>query len=295
MAPPSPRRPGFSRRAQYGIFASYVIAVVGVLLALLLVITARFDPEGHSALQSTAADLTAPISRAGRSIVMTVDDGLESISAYFDAASKNKAMSQELTAARQKLVQADVLRVENARLRALMDIQSPKIAPVASAELVSSTGASSRRYAVLAAGAQSGIANGQPVIGPEGLVGRIVATGQTSSRVLLITDAGNVTPVKRAKDGATALAIGLGDGRLILRPLLSNSPPFRPGDMFVTSGSGGIYRPDIPVAHAINHGREGTLARPAADPARLDFALVEPVYQTAPPAVPSALPDKEAR
>jgi hypothetical protein len=37
MAPPSPRRPGFSRRAQYGLFAGYVVAVIGALVALLLI------------------------------------------------------------------------------------------------------------------------------------------------------------------------------------------------------------------------------------------------------------------
>ncbi len=285
MAPPSPRRPGFSRRAQYGIFASYVIAVAGVFLALLLVLTARFDPAGHSALQSLATDLTAPISRMGRSLVLAVEDQIEDVAAYLDAASKNQALSKELTQARRKAIETDVLRVENARLRQLLGIQDQKISPLAAAPLISSTGSSSRRFAVLAAGTKDGLSNGLPVLAPDGLVGRIIATGRTSARVLLITDAGNITPIKRAKDGATALAIGTGDGRLILRPLSGANPRFRNGDMFVTSGSGGIYRPGILVAQAIDNGREGTLARPTADPSRLDFAVVEPVFQaTAPPA-----------
>jgi rod shape-determining protein MreC len=106
--------------------------------------------------------------------------------------------------------------------------------------------------------------------------------------VLLIVDGGNVTPVKRTTDSAPALAIGTGDGRLILRPLTSDVQ-FKPGDIFVTSGSGGIYRPGISVARAIDRGREGTKARPMADPARLDYAEVEPIYQTPPPPAPSQI------
>lgn len=287
MAPPSPRRPGFSRRAQYGIFASYVIAVAGAAFALLLVLTARFDPEGHAVLQGLAADVTSPVSAFGRSIVDGTRGAGKIVGAYVNAASKNEAMAKELAAARRKLVQADILAVENRRLKQLLGIRTPGIRPVAVASLVNSTGASSRRYATLSAGAGDGVVNGLPVIGPEGLVGRIVATGRLSARVLLIVDGGNVTPVKRSSDGAPALAIGSGDGRLILRPLSSGTPAFKPGDIFVTSGSGGIYRPGIPVARAINRGREGTLARAMADPARLDYAMVEPVYQAPAPPAPN--------
>ncbi|MFM5914432.1 MAG: rod shape-determining protein MreC [Chakrabartia godavariana] len=286
MAPPSPRRPGFSRRAQYGIFASYVIAVFGAAFALLLVLTARFDPDGHSALQSILADVTSPVSAAGRTALTAVGDVGESIGAYVDAAAKNKAMSRELAAARKKLIEADVLRVENRRLKQLLGMSADTAPPVARAALVSSTGSSSRRYATLSAGAADGVANGQPVLGPDGLIGRVVSVGRVSARVLLIVDAGNVTPVKRTLDGAPALAMGSGDGRLILRPLTSGVQ-FKPGDLFVTSGSGGIYRPGIPVARAIDRGREGTKARPMADPARLDFAVVEPVFQMRPPPAPS--------
>ena len=292
MAPPSPRRPGFSRRAQYGIFASYVIAVAGAAFALLLVLTARFDPNGHSALQSILSDLTSPVSSAARSAMRGVSGVSDDIGAYIDAASKNDAMKKELAAARKKLIEADVLRQENRRLKQLLGITSPDVRPIARAALVSSTGASSRRYATLSAGASNGVANGQPVVGPEGLVGRIVSAGQISSRVLLIVDSGNVTPVKRTTDGAPALAIGSGDGRLILRPL-TTGVQFKPGDIFVTSGSGGIYRPGIPVARAIDRGREGTKARPMADPSRLDFAIVESVYQAPAPPAPSQVGQAE--
>lgn len=288
MAPPSPRRPGFSRRAQYGIFASYVIAVAGTAFALLLVLTARFDPNGHSALQSILSDLTSPISSATRSVLTSVSDVGDSVGAYVDAASKNEAMKRELDASRKKLVQADVLKVENQRLKRLLGIPDADPRPVVRAALVSSTGASSRRYATLSAGATRGVANGQPVIGPDGLVGRVVGVGQISARVLMIVDGGNVTPVKRTTDGAPALAIGRGDGRLVLRPLVTGVQ-FKPGDIFVTSGSGGIFRPGIPVARAIDRRREGTTARPLADPARLDFAVVEHVFQAPAPPAPSQI------
>jgi rod shape-determining protein MreC len=286
MAPPSPRRPGFSRRAQYGIFATYVIAIFGALLALLLVVTARLDPTGHAALQSLISDVTTPVSNAGRSAIATIGGGGESVSAYFDAASKNKAMTKELAEARRKLIQGQADAVENLRLKRLLGIRDADKTILATARLVASTGTISRRFATLAAGRRDGVSDGQPVRTADGLIGRIVQAGQISSRVLLIIDAERTVPVKRVTDGLPALAIGRGDGMLDIRTLVAGNSPFKAGDVFVTSGTGGIYRPNIPVARIVRHSRNETIARPMADPATFDFALVEPVYVAAPPPPP---------
>ncbi len=278
MAPPSPRRPGFSRRVQFSLFAGYVFAIVGALFALLLVVTARVDPAGHAALQSIATDITSPISSTLRAAVNTVKDLGGGTAAYFDAASKNRVMSQELKLARAKLIEGEANALENRRLKRLLAIvEQQKTRPV-TARIVSSSATSSRRYATLAAGAVNGVEVGQPVRAADGLVGRIVQRGQFASRVLLIIDSEIIVPVKRVSDGAPALAIGLGDGRIELRTLAAGTNPFKVGDVFVTSGTGGIYTPGIPVAIAVRRTRDATFGRPLANPASLDFAIVEPVY-----------------
>jgi len=288
MAPPSPRRPGFSRRVQFSLFAGYVFAIVGALFALLLIVTARVDPAGHAALQSIATDITSPISSTLRAAVNTVKGLGGGTAAYFDAASKNRAMSQDLKLARAKLIEGEANALENLRLKRLLAIvEQQKPRPV-TARIVSSSATSSRRYATLAAGAIHGVGVGQPVRAADGLVGRIVQRGQFASRVLLIIDSEIIVPVKRVRDGAPALAIGLGDGRIELRMLAAGTNPFKIGDVFVTSGTGGIYTPGIPVAIAVRRTRDATFGRPLANPSSLDFAIVEPVYiAPLPPIEPS--------
>lgn len=286
MAPPSPRRPGFSRRAQYSLFAGYVAAVGGILVGLLLILTARFDPAGHAALQGFFSDLFSPISSTVRNIGANLRNAGGEVGAYFNAAAKNAEMKRELDAARRKIVAGETATLENHRLKRLATLVERLPKGVTTARLVSSTGASSRRYATLAAGASDGLKVGQPVRTSEGLVGRIVQVGQLSSRVLLIIDGGNIVPVRRVPDGTPALAYGLGDGRIDLRPLAAGTNPFKVGDLFVTSGTGGIYQPGIPVAIGVKHNREGTIARPLADPSRFDFAVAEPEFAIPPPAPP---------
>ena len=285
-APPSRARQGFSRRAQYGLFAGYVIAVALILLGLLLALTARFDPQGHARIQGYVTDITTPTATAGRSFVRTMASGFDGVRAYIDAGSKNRALETELRRDRAALIEAKATARQNYRLQRLARLVTQSSGVIVSAPLVASTGATSRRYATLSAGSLNGVASGQPVRTSEGLVGRIVAAGRISARVLLITDAGAVVPVRRLSDGFPALATGRGDGGLDIRALQAGSNPFKPGDVFVTSGAGGIYPPDVPVALAKVEQRDVTIARPLADPTRLDFAIVLPPYARPDPTLP---------
>lgn len=288
MAPPSPRRPGFSRRAQYGLFAGYVAAVGGVLAGALLLITAKFDPEGHAALQNFFADLTAPASNTVRAAAAAVGGGGEEVAAYFNAAAKNRKMQRELDATRTALIKGKADAAENRRLKRLAKLVERLPDIVTTARLVSSTGASSRRYAIIAAGSADNVEPGQVVRTSEGLVGRVVQAGQRSARVLMIVDGGNIVPVKRVPDGIPALAYGIGDGRIDLRPLAGGQGNvFKAGDVFVTSGTGGVYQPGIPVAIGVRYNRDSTIARPLADPARFDFAIVEREFVAALPPSPN--------
>lgn len=281
MAPPKTRRPGFSRRAQYGLFIGYVVAVGGVLFAVLLLIVAMVDPRGFNALRGAALDATLPISSAGRAVVRGVTSSGEAVSHYFMAASQNDDLKRQLEATHNRLVEARALELENRRLKRLLKLTKDLTEEVATTRIVSSSFDSSRRLATIAAGRGNGVQIGYPVRAPEGLIGRVVETGHFASRVLLLTDGASNVPVQLAREGTPAMATGLGDGTIEIKPLELGENPFKRGDIFVTSGTGGIYAPGIPVAMVVSADRDRTIARPLADPARIDFAVVQSLYEPA--------------
>jgi rod shape-determining protein MreC len=279
MAPSRHRRRGFSRRVQFSLFISYVVAVVGAVLGLALVLVSRFDPQGFSLLRGAALDVTAPVSSAGRTVVRGIGSASYEIGAYFHAGSQNNRLRGELKAAQRRLIRAKALEYENLRLKRVVRLIENRPEPVTVARLVGSDLAGHRRFATLSAGASAGVRAGQPVRSVDGLVGRIFETGQFASRVVLLTDGGNNIPVRITRSGTPVLAVGRGDGALDLRALMSGGFPFKLGDIAVTSGTGGVYPPNIPVAVVVKVDGERALAVPLADPARLDFAIVEPIYQ----------------
>lgn len=279
MIPPKNRRPGYSRRAQYGLFLSYVVAIGGALFALLMLVVAAIDPTGFGAIRTVVSDATAPISSAGRGIARGSGMIVSQLSDYVFAASKNQAMRAELESQRAEVARAHGIEIENRKLKALLGIVEQAPARVAVARLVSSSVTSSRRFAVLGAGRGAGIRAGMPVRAATGLIGRVVAVGGSSAQVALLTDGGTMVPVRRSRDGLPAIATGTGSGAVDVRALGAGDNPFRVGDVLVTSGVGGIYAPDIPVAIVVRVAGDEALARPLADPSRIDFALVEAPYQ----------------
>lgn len=287
MAPPRRRRTGQSRRAQYGHFITYVIAVVGVVLSLGLIAMSVLDPRGFQAVKAIALDVTAPISSAGRAVFREVTGFGQSIGDYFAAGRQNGELRDRVRELEAQLSTAQAAQLDNARLRQLVQLRDTTADEVATGRLVTSSWDSARRYAVLSAGSSQGVAYNMPVRAAEGLIGRVVETGHWGARVLLIVDGASTVPVRSARDGSPALAVGTGDDELRLETIEVGANPFQRGDLLVTSGVGGIFPPDIPVAEVIRVEGDFVFARPLALPSRIDYALVQPLYQ------PAALPERE--
>ena len=270
------------------------MAVLGSVGGLILLVTAWADPTGHSQLRARFTDLTAPVSAGGAAVVRGGMAATSSLSDYWRAGAQNQTLRQELEDGRVGLVEAATIGAENARLKRLLRVVERDGPPTAVTRLVASSPGALRRVAVLPVGRSSGVRPSQPVRGPAGLIGRVIEVGAISARVLLLIDSASVVPVRRATDDLAAIAIGDGAGALEIRPLASRRVQLRPGDLFVTSGIGGIFPPGIPVAVVRQaHGRQ-VVAQPLANPELSDHVMILPIYapEVASPAPPStpALP-----
>jgi rod shape-determining protein MreC len=274
MVRPAHRRPGQSRKAQYSLFAAYVVAVTGAVAGLLLAILSVVDPVGFAQLRLASQEVAAPVARASRSVIGSISGIDDNIGAYVRAGSQNRRLRKELAETRRQLVATSSLQEENRQLKALLALQETDKAAVANGYLLTSTSTSSKRIALLSIGRNLGVTAGQPVRGADGLIGRVLGSGPSVSQVLLLTDVDNIVPVRRARDGLPALAYGRGNGDLDVRTLNIANNPFKPGDILVTSGTGGLYPPNIPVAIVVQRQDDGALARPLADPAKVDAVSV---------------------
>ncbi len=279
MARPPSRRPGINRKAQYSLFASYVVAVVGAVAGLLLVVIAIFDPTGFAGLRTVTAEVTRPISVGLKNMVSGISSVDEVLAAYWRAGSQNVVLRRQVESDRNRIIEARAIAQENARLKRLLKLVDEDQSDLLTARLISSSSGSTRRFARLNAGRWQGVRPGMPVRAAEGLVGRIDSTTPNTSEVLLLTDTGNIVPVRRANDSVPAISTGGGDGSLEIRALSAGRNPFKPGDLLVTSGIGGIYQPNIPVAVVVRVQGEIAWGFPLANPSRIYAVVVERAFE----------------
>lgn len=279
MASSAQRHSSFSRRAQYTLFTGYIVAGLGTLVGALLLAISLWQPQFLSGLRTTAQDTVAPVTRPVAAARTESKGFLATVRGYLRAGSQNAELKREVEIARIRLKEAEGVRQENRRLKALLAIRDGETKPVAIARLVGSTASSTRRFAYLGAGAAQGVAVGMPVVGPRGVVGRILEVGRNSSRVLLILDSESVLPVRRSNDELVAFAEGRGDSLLRIKLINLGLNPLRVGDLFLTSGAGGYYRPGTAVAILTHKSADGGLARIVSDPAATDFVAVMPIFE----------------
>ncbi len=280
MAPPSSRRSGFSKKAQFSLFTGYLLAGFGALLGLALLALSLWQPAAFAPVRGVASDAVAPAGQLGAATRTGSQGLIANIAGYFQAGSQNAALRDEVEIARIRLAEAEAIKAENRRLKALLGLREADIAPVAVARLVGSTATSARRVAFLGAGRSSGVEPGMPVVSDRGVIGRVLEAGSISSRVLLLTDSESVLPVRRAKDDVVAFAEGRGDGLVRVRLVNLGINPLKVGDLMVTSGAGGFYRPGIAVAMITQITNDGGIARLVAEPSATNYVAVEPVHQS---------------
>jgi rod shape-determining protein MreC len=279
MAPKSKRRTGFSRRAQYSTFFAYVAGVVGVLVGVVVLHASLVNHSAFGWARSVASDISAPVGRLAASTREVLDDTGSTLGGYFTWGSTNARLRREVAVARVRQVQLQGLLDENRRLKALLGLAQADPRPVATGWLIASTASSTRRYATISVGRLNGVRADMPVRSALGLVGRVTEAGQVSARVLLLSDAESVVPVRRASDGLPAFATGRNDGTLQIRLLTLGINPLKPGDAFVTSGSGGLYWPGTPIAVVASLTHDGAIGRLLSDPSASEMVEVQPEWR----------------
>jgi len=260
-------------------FFSFLALMAGLFVGLILLILSLVAPQSYAAVRGAALNATAPISGALRGVTTTVNGLVGGAGNYWDSANQNAQLKRDRAALMRRMVEARAILEENQQLKAALQLRERSRQTVATGRVVGSSFESPRRFAIISVGKSDGVSVGMPVRAAEGLIGRVVDAGALASRVLLVTDRANIVPARILKGGQPVISTGKGDGTIDVRPLEVGKNPFKQGDIIVTSGTGGLYSPLVPIAKVVRLDDDGAIAIPLADPSRVSFAIVEQPYE----------------
>lgn len=137
------------------------------------------------------------------------------------------------------------LERDNLRLRQLLQLDRAGQAMV-SAPVIAREPAGWWHQLELGKGSLDGVAAGDPVLAPGGLLGRVASVTPTTARVLLLTDGSSRIGVWVGRTQQHALLLGLGTPRPRL-VFLEKDPGVRPGDVVTTSPASTLLPPNLTI------------------------------------------------
>lgn len=193
---------------------------------------------------------------------------------------ENRVLRDQLREKNADLLLLDQLKVENQRLRLLLNSplrtdEYKKIAEVLTAETDVY-----RKQVVINQGQRDGAYVGQPIIDEKGIVGQLISVGENTSRVLLLTDVTHSIPVQVLRNDVRLIASGTGRNDELSLDHVPRSVDIVKGDLLVTSGLGGRFLEGYPVAIVESVSRDGqnyfatVTAKPLASIEHLRYVLL---------------------
>ena len=266
------QREPFLERHHFLTFAC--VAALGLGLATLSV----RQPEKVRWAQELGLRVLGPMASVGSSASSTTESVLGGISATWKARAELESLQAEVAGLRLASSERDSLAEENAKLREVLSLVERVPMKLAPARVIYHERGPDW-VLLIDRGSESGIAEDQAVIAPEGVVGKVLTVSNGIARIQCMVDGDAGIAVRVGASGQQADAIVAdGSGDTVKLRHVSLLQDVQPGDAVVTSGLDLIYPSGLLVGSveaADEPGPEREITvRPAVDFSRLDHVLV---------------------
>jgi rod shape-determining protein MreC len=161
---------------------------------------------------------------------------------------ENNSLKDQQLENQVRLQKLDILEEENNRLRELLHATPKTGEEILIAEIINVDVDPYRQLTVINKGSNDNVYISQPVIDAQGVIGQTIHVNATSSTVMLITDASHALPVQVDRTGMRAVAFGTGKINYLDLRHIPHNADIRQGDTLITSGLGGRFTANNPVA-----------------------------------------------
>jgi rod shape-determining protein MreC len=246
------------------------LLVIGLVMVSLVTITLDFrggDAGPLAGLGRTALGVIGPLQEAVSNVFRPVTDFIQGVTRIGSLRAENQRLQEELVVISRQLQEVTKLRAENEELSKLFGLTERLQIVTIGAEVIGESVSNFEYSVFINKGADDGLVPDMPVVGPEGLLGKVVRVSASSSSVLLIIDPDFSVGVRLAASGETGVLVGRREHDLLF-DLVDPGTTVRPGELVETSGLGGVFPAGIPV---------GVVSFADADEASLDKqVLVRP-------------------
>lgn len=221
-----------------------------MFLSVVFLVISSFRPQFFEGMRVFTDDTFAPALSAINYPFQEGTKLLHDITDFAQLQADNVLLEQNNARLRQWYQTALLLDSENRALRELLNLKVDPSYTHISARFLSDSGNTYVKSILVAAGKIDGVKKGAAVVAGEGLVGRIVEVGDTTSRVLLVNDINSRVPVVVEDTGQHAILAGDNEHNPMLIHVAKDSE-ITEGSRIITSGYGRVYPQGLPVGRVI--------------------------------------------
>jgi rod shape-determining protein MreC len=255
------------------------VILAAVLLAafLLMTVQVRHDRAVVSFVRQAVLFTVSPFIKLTAVTVGGVNHVWQNYVDLRGLRQENLRLQREAVLLQRRIDQLEEQVLETQRLQGLLAMREAWRAEFVAARVVGKDATNWFKTILIDRGSRAGMRRNLPVVGPDGLVGRIVEVTPSTSKVQLITDPLSAAGVLMQRTRVTGIVIGNLDAGLRVRylPLLADVVV---GDQVVTSGMGGVFPKGIPVGRVTAVERKsGALFQEAVLQPKVDLSRLEEV------------------
>ncbi len=210
-----------------------------MFIAVCLLVLSRLDHPAVRAIKGRTSELLAPVLEIASVPSVAVTRLRRQVATYMDLFVEIDRLKLENQQLKQYVWRTQMLEAEVSRYKTLLNgVKEPGLGFVTARVIADSRGVFVRSVLVNAGGSNR-VRNGFAVINGDGLIGRVIDTGASVARVLLLTDLNSRIPVMVGTQGERAVMHGDNGPRPMLEHL-SAETKVSAGDAVFTSGQDGI-------------------------------------------------------
>ncbi|HKI01825.1 MAG TPA: rod shape-determining protein MreC [Thermoanaerobaculia bacterium] len=252
--------------------------LIVVLAGQLVFLAVQGARSGDTRLEGLGLRLLGPMARGVASIPSGFTDAREGMKLRGGLLEENQRLRRDVEDLRLRLLRLTDVEGELLRLGAALRYSTPPAGRIRAVDIVYVDHASWLRALVLYTGDAPAWIN-QPVLSPDGLVGRVITVAGPYAKVQLVTDrAASVGGmILRTRRQGVVRGSGRGSGGLEL-DYVPLQAPVRPGDRVLTAGIDGVYPRGIPVGTVMSVEQGGQLFHRIQLAPAVDFGSLDQVY-----------------
>ncbi len=270
------------------------------MIAQVLLVSAQVQTRsGVRVLQAVSFGAFSRVQSVTSSGVRGVRDVWSNYAELRGARDENQALKQQLADLEVRLQEQRALAARTAKLTELLELKQAGPLPTIAAEVIGGNPNATPgiREITIDRGTADGVQPSMAVIGPKGIVGRVIGSPAAhAARVQLIIDrnAAAGALVERTRDGG--LIVGAAGQPPLALEMVSQLADIKVGDLVVSSGIDGIYPKGYAIGwiETLEKGKEsgrGLYWTVAVRPA-IDFNSLEEVLVVLVPPRPATVEDE---